>query len=137
MRISTKGRYALRLMIYLANKYDNNVFVSLKEISKEENISLKYLEKIIGLFNKKDYFITSRGVDGGYKLANNPSEYKIGDIIRTAEGDIAPVSCVHEEYECPNKNKCNQFILWKELDDVVNNFLDSKTLADYMERKDI
>lgn len=135
MKISTKGRYAFRLMINLANKYKEDRYVSLKEISDEEGISLKYLEKIIGLFNKKDYFITSRGVDGGYKLASNPVNYKIGDIIRTAEGDIAPTLCVHDDFKCPNKDKCNRVVLWKELDDVVNTFLDSKTLADYMEKR--
>lgn len=132
MKVSTKGRYAFRLMLNLANKYNTDKYISLTEISNEEGISLKYLEKIISLFNKKDYFITSRGVDGGYKLAYPPSHYTIGDIIRTAEGDVSPTLCVHDDFKCPIKDKCKRLNLWKELDDVINNFLDSKTLEDYM-----
>ena len=135
MKISTRGRYAFRLMLNLASKYKDNEYISLTEISNEEGISLKYLEKIISLFKKKDYFITSRGVDGGYKLAYPPSEYKIGDILRTAEGDMAPVSCLHDDFKCPIKDKCNRLSLYKDLDEVINNFLDSKTLEDYMEKR--
>jgi len=135
MKVSTKGRYALRLMLNLANKYSTDKFISLTEISNEEGISLKYLEKIISLFNKNDYFITARGVEGGYKLAYDPSHYKIGDIIRTAEGDVSPTLCVHDDYVCPNMKNCKRRNLWKELDDVINEFLDSKTLADYMEKR--
>ena len=132
MKISTKGIYSLKLMLNLANKYHNNKYISLKTIADEENLSLKYLEKIMLTLNKKDYFDTCRGIDGGYKLKYDPSKYSIGDIIKTAEGSIAPVHCVEENYSCPTKMGCSTFKIWKDLDDVINNHLNNKTLADYM-----
>lgn len=133
MKISTKGRYALVIMLDLANAYNTNEYISLKDIANKENLSLKYLEKLMLLLNKKDYFISLRGVDGGYRLKYSPSHYVIGDILRTVEGDIAITDCI--SHECLKHHQCRTFPLWKELNDVINNYLDSKTLKDYMERK--
>ena len=133
MKISTKGRYALKIMLNLAKKYKDDSFVSLKEIADEENISLKYLEKIMPNLSKKGFFISLRGSVGGYKLAHEPHEYKIGDILRAAEGDMSPVSCVSDGFTCPVKKKCKTFYLWRDLNNVINDFLDSKTLDEYME----
>ena len=133
MKISTKGRYALVIMLNLANKYDTNEYVSLSDIANKEKLSLKYLEKLMLILNKKDYFISSRGVDGGYKLKYDPSHYKIGDILRCAEGDIAVTDCV--THVCLNHHNCKTYPLWMELNNVINDFLDSKTLKDYMEVK--
>lgn len=130
MRISTKGRYGLAIMTYLAKEYESDRYVTLKEISEYENISLKYLEKIMNNLKKKDYFITSRGGNGGYKLAYSPDKYIIGDIIRASEEQIDVVPCINEE--CSRSNKCSTFPLWKELNDLINDYLDSKTLADYI-----
>lgn len=131
MKISTKGRYALSMMLYLAREYDTNRFISLNEISKQENISLKYLEKIILNLKKAEFFITLKGKDGGYKLKRKPSEYSIGEIIRAAEGNLEVISCVGDN-KCPRKTKCKTYPLWKGLNDEINDYLDSKLLSDYI-----
>lgn len=131
MKISTRGRYALIIMLDLAKEYDKDTFVSLKEIAFKENMSLKYLEKLMLSLNKADYFISSRGEKGGYKLKYEPSHYKIGDILRLAEGSLDVTDCVSNG-GCPNKHHCATFPLWKELNDLISDYLDSKTLADYI-----
>lgn len=135
MRISTKGRYALTIMLNLALNYESGRYVPLKEISNNENISFKYLEKIMLDLNKKDYFDISRGINGGYKLKKDPKEYIIGDILRASKEEIEPVTCISNV--CDMKNNCKTFPIWKDLNNVVNNFLDNKTLADYIERSNI
>ena len=95
-------------------------------------MSLKYLEKLMLTLNKADYFETSRGKDGGYKLKYAPENYKIGDILRLAEGNMDITDCVSGENECINKHHCKTFPLWKELNDLISDYLDSKTLADYI-----
>lgn len=132
MKISTKGRYALSIMAYLAKNYDEDRYVTLKEISENEKISLKYLEKIISLLNKDNYLISLRGSEGGYKLAKAPKEYTLYDIISSAEGNIAITSCVDAKFICSKREKCRSFKLWNELNQVIIDFLDSKTLEDYM-----
>ncbi len=131
MKISTKGRHAFTVMLYLAKNYKNDTYLSLSEIAKKEDISLKYLEKVMLNFKKTDYLISSRGTDGGYKLRYEPKHYTIGEILRIAEGDIAVVSCVNEGV-CHKKNSCMTIPLWIELNDLINNYLDSKTLEDYI-----
>ena len=133
MKISTKGRYALVIMLDLAEVYKSNEYISLKDIANKENMSLKYLEKLMLILNKEDYFISSKGSNGGYKLKYDPSHYKIGDILRCAEGSLDVTDCV--SHACINHHHCKTYPLWKELNDVINNYLDSKTLLDYMERK--
>ena len=132
MKISTKGRYALVIMLDLAKEYDKDKFLSLKEIADTENMSLKYLEKLMLILNKANYFETSRGKDGGYKLKYHPKDYKIGDILRVAEGNMNVTDCVSKGHTCPNSHKCQTFPLWVELNNVINDYLDSKTLADYI-----
>lgn len=132
MKISTKGRYALVIMLDLAKEYDKGDFLSLKEIAEKENMSLKYLEKLMLILNKADFFISSRGEKGGYKLKYQPKDYKIGDILRVAEGNIDVTDCVSKEHICPNSHHCQTFPLWMELNNVINDYLDSKTLADYI-----
>lgn len=134
MRISTKGRYALIIMENLANKYHEDRFVRLNEIANEEELSLKYLEKIIPSLNNKDFFITSRGSDGGYKLKREPKDYTILEILEASEGSLAPVECVTSNI-CNRKSMCKSIGMWKELDDTINNFLGNKTLEDLMEVK--
>ena len=90
-------------------------------------------EKKMPNLSKKGFFISLRGSVGGYKLAHEPHEYKIGDILRAAEGDMSPVSCVSDGFTCPVKKKCKTFYLWRDLNNVINDFLDSKTLDEYME----
>lgn len=135
MKITTKGRYAVAIMLELANNYDNGTFLSLKDISDREGISLKYLEKIMIDLKKNVFFITSRGQDGGYKLAHDPSFYKLSDILNAAEKEITPASCVKEDVNCPKKGICKTYPIWKDLNDEITRYLDSKTLRDYMEKR--
>lgn len=129
MKISTRGRYALRIMTDLAINNDDS-FISLKEISSRQQISMKYLEQIISLLNKAGYLDSLHGINGGYKLNRKPSEYRIGDILRIAEGDLTPVFCVHDD--CERKKECKTYNFWKGLDEVITNYVDSKTLEDLL-----
>lgn len=129
MKISTKGRYALRVMIDLALNGDEN-FISLKDIATRQEISNKYLEQIIAMLNKAGYLKTARGNNGGYKLAKKPNEYIIGDILRATEGDLTPIYCLTGEGKCKRKENCKTFSFWKGLDDVINEYVNSRTLED-------
>ena len=129
MRISTKGRYALRIMIDLAMN-DNGKFISLKDIAARQEISSKYLEQIIAMLNKAGFLETARGNTGGYKLARKPSEYIVGDILRATEGDLTPIYCLTEEGECSRKENCKTHSFWKGLDNAINEYVNSKTLED-------
>ena len=128
MIVSTKGRYALRVMIDLAVN-DKGDYVSLKDISNRQEVSLKYLEQIMAMLNKAGYVKSTRGNNGGYRLAKSPEEYKVGDILRKTEGDLAPIACVNGE-ECGKRENCKTFKFWQGLDNVINEYVDSKTLAD-------
>lgn len=130
MKISTKGRYALRVMIDLAVN-DKGDYVSLKDISNRQEVSLKYLEQIMAMLNKAGYVKSTRGNNGGYRLAKSPEEYKVGDILRKTEGDLAPIACVNGE-ECGKRENCKTFKFWQGLDNVINEYVDSKTLADLL-----
>lgn len=127
MKISTRGRYALRVMIDLAINGKEN-YISLKDIANRQEISMKYLEQIVSILNKAGLVDTLRGNNGGYKLNRKPSEYIVGDILRVAEGDLTPVYCVHEE--CSRKKNCKTYSFWKGLDQVISDYVDSKTLED-------
>ena len=132
MKISTKGRYALRVMIDLAIN-NNGKYISLKEISERQEISNKYLEQIISLLNKAGFLETARGNTGGYKLSRLPKEYKVGDILRATEGDLAPIYCLSKDSEeCNRQKNCKTYSFWKGLDEVINNYIDSKTLEDLL-----
>ncbi len=128
--ISTKGRYALRLMIDISS-YSNGNPVTLKDISKRQDISIKYLEQVVSLLVKRGYLISVRGNNGGYLLAKDAKEYTAGDIIRCAEGTLAPVSCLQTDCNvCPRKDICSTIEFWKGFYNVVNNYVDSVTLED-------
>lgn len=131
MKVSTKGRYALRVMIDLAEN-DNGHFISLKDVSKRQNISTKYAEQIVALLNKAGYLKTARGNNGGYKLAKKPEEYTIGDIFRATEGDLAPIMCLSEDGECSQKDECKTLFFWEGLENAINDYIDSVTLADFL-----
>lgn len=129
MKISTKGRYALRVMIDLAINSNGN-YISLKDIAARQEISNKYLEQIIAMLNKAGYLETARGNSGGYRLAKQAKEYRVGDILRATEGDLTPIYCLTEEGECSRKEDCKTHSFWKGLDKVINEYVDSKTLED-------
>lgn len=133
MKISTKGRYALRMMVDLA-EHQNDGYVALKDIAKRQNISKKYLEQIVPLFNKSDVLKTNRGYQGGYMLAKAPDKYTVGDILRLAEGSLAPVACVEQNAaECPRSAECPTLPIWQGLNKVINDYLDNITLQDVID----
>ena len=135
MKISTKGRYALRLLIDLAENQENG-FVSLKDIAERQGISKKYLEQIVALLNRPGVLNTNRGYQGGYRLANKPDEYTVGDILRITEGSLAPVSCLEgDSLECERADMCATLPIWRGLSKVINEYLDSITLQDVLDQK--
>ena len=132
MKISTKGRYALRVMVDIAeNGKDGSVSIS--EISNRQEISNKYLEQIISKLVKANFLKSSRGQTGGYKLVKKPSEYRVGDILRVSEGNLSPLKCLHD-YKCLRQEKCLTFDFWEGLDKVINNYADSVTLEDLLKK---
>ena len=136
MKISTKGRYALRVMIDLA-LHDTGEYIALKDISERQGITVKYLEQIVTVLNKAGYLRSMRGNNGGHRLARKPYEYRIGDILRTMEGDLTPVECLSEGSDtvnCPNAEDCLTLSFWRGLDKVVNDYVDSVTLQDLVDQ---
>ena len=133
MKISTKGRYALRIMIDLAMHLDKGP-IRVKDIAARQNISEKYLEQIIALFNKAGYVKSVRGAQGGYLLAKAPEEYTAGMILRLAEGSIAPVACIDGDADtCEKKGACVSAMLWQKMNDAVNEVVDHTTLQDLVD----
>lgn len=132
MIVSTKGRYALRVLLDLAEQ-DSEARIPLKEIAERQNISQKYIEAIMTLLSKHKLVDAMHGKGGGYKLNRKPSEYVIGDILRLTEGSLSPVVCLEKGAEpCPRKNICKTLPLWTKLDELVEGYLDSVTLADLL-----
>ena len=130
MLISTRGRYALRVLIDLAEHTDSS-YVPMKDIAERQGISLKYLERIIPVLSKNGIVEGLQGKGGGYRLIKLPEECKIGDILRLTEGDLAPVACLECGAEpCERAFECRTYPLWVEFDRLVNEFFNSKTLAD-------
>lgn len=134
MMISTKGRYALRVMIDLAQNGDEK-YISLKDVAKRQDISMKYLEMIVSILNKGHMVKSLRGKSGGYKLAKLPSEYNICEILELTEGTLAPVVCLEENAEiCERAEDCITLPLWQKLDNVINEYLSSVTLEDVINK---
>lgn len=136
MKISTKGRYALRMLLDLA-EHQNGGFIALKDIAQRQDISKKYLEQIIPVFNKSGILITTRGSQGGYRLAKSPDKYTVGEILRLTEGSLAPVSCVEQEGNaaCSQSADCFMLPIWQGLYKVINEYLDSMTLQDILDQQ--
>ncbi len=133
MKISTRGRYALRLMIELAMNQEGSP-VRIKDVATRQSISAKYLEQIVSVLVKARYVRSIRGPQGGYHLVKKPEEYRVGDIIRLIEGDMSPVSCLEDaENNCPRQAGCVTLRIWKELDDAMRGVLDKYTLADLVQ----
>ncbi len=129
MKISTKGRYALRVMIDIAINSNGN-YITIKEIAKRQDITNKYLEQIVSLLNKAGFLDSARGNAGGYKLTKQPKEYVIGDILRATEGDLTPIYCLTQEGRCSRKHDCKTYSFWNGLDNVITEYVNSKTLED-------
>lgn len=134
MLISTKGRYALRVMIDLA-EHQSDGFIPLKVIAARQEISEKYLESIIKLLVKDKLLNGLRGKGGGYQLTKAPEQYTVGSILRITEDSMAPVSCLEPDAAaCPHASQCRTLSLWQGLNRVINDYLDNVTLADLMRK---
>ncbi len=135
MLISTKGRYALRMLVDLA-EHQNDGYVALKDIAKRQGISKKYLEQIVPLLNKSDILRTNRGFNGGYRLAKSPDKYTVGDILRITEGSLSPVACLENDpIQCQRSSQCVTLPVWKGLYRVINEYLDGITLQDMLDQQ--
>lgn len=133
--ITTRGRYALRMMVDLAEHQEGG-FVSLKEIAKRQDISRKYLEQIIPMLNRASLLQTSRGSGGGYKLIKAPKYYTVGEILRAAEGSMAPVSCLEGETNtCPRCAQCSTLFVWQGLKELEEDYLNGITLQDIIDKQ--
>jgi len=133
MLVTTKGRYAMRLMIYIANHPERKV--TLREASEEEGISLKYLEQLAHELVSHELLTSSRGHGGGYRLARDASEILAGDILRAVEGTTAPVSCAALEEGgtgCPRESICSTVAFWSGLDQIIESYVDGTTLASFV-----
>ena len=125
MRISTKGRYALRLMLDLGTNCSGDP-IRLKDVARRQGISEKYLEQIISVLNKAGFVRSIRGPQGGYVLSKRPEEYTVGMILRLTEGSLSPVACLGQgESECPRANECPTLPMWRKLETLLNGFSDS------------
>jgi len=132
MKISTKGRYALRMMLDLALN-NTGEFIKIKNISERQEISEKYLEQIVTILSRAGYVKSVRGAQGGYRLAKTPEEYTVGMILRLTEGSLAPVVCVEDDTECNRIDDCVTIEVWKQLDKAIKNVVDNITLADLLD----
>lgn len=132
MLISTKGRYALRVMIDLA-EHQSEAYVPLKETAKRQEISEKYLEGIIKILVKEKMLTGLRGKGGGYRLTKAPAQYTVGSILRLTETSLAPVSCLEKDQPaCPRMSDCRTLSMWQGLDKLISDYLDGITIADLM-----
>lgn len=133
MKISTKGRYAVRVMLDLAMN-NTGECIKVKEIASRQSLSEKYLEQIIAILNKAGYVKSVRGAQGGYRLAKDPKEYTVGMILRLTEGSLAPVACL-DAGECERCDTCETLEVWNELYQAVNQVVDNVTIADLVEKR--
>ena len=135
MKISTKGRYALRMMADLAQNGGGDC-VSLKEIAERQGVSKKYLELIVSSFHGSGLLVTERGFQGGYRLAKAPEQITVGEILRATEGSLAPVPCLgNDPPGCERRGECPTLFIWQELDRRIGEYLDSVTLQDISDRQ--
>ena len=134
MKISTKGRYALQMLLDLAENR-NKGFIALKEIAERQKISKQYLEQIVTIINNSKILRANRGKQGGYMLAKEPSEITVGHILRITEGNISSIACLENDVNnCKKAEDCKTLYIWKGLNKVIADFLDSVTLQDILDR---
>lgn len=136
MKISTKGRYALRVMIDLAENYTGD-YIPLKDIAKRQDISEKYSENIISLLTKSGLVVGLRGKGGGYKLTKSPLEYTVGSILKTTEGSLAPVACLESPHNtCERAESCKTLPMWEGLYKLIDDYFEGITLSDLITSED-
>lgn len=132
MIVSTRGRYALRVLVDMA-EHSQDERVPLKEIAERQQISQKYIESIMTLLSKNGFVDGIHGKGGGYKLNRKPNEYVVGEILRLTEGTLAPVACLElGSPKCEKEKNCRTVSMWRKLDELIENYLDSVTIADLM-----
>lgn len=130
--ISTRGRYAIRVMLDLAENQGDG-YVPMKDVALRQNLSLKYLEQILPMLKQSKMVVGIHGKGGGYRLTKEPDKYLIGDILKATEKELAPVTCLSEgAATCPQRKSCKTIGFWEGLNDVINEYLNSKTLADLL-----
>ena len=136
MRISTKGRYALRVLLDLA-RHQGDGYIPLKAVAERENISKQYLDQIMIILNRTDYLKSTRGARGGYRLAKTPDKYRLGDILRLTEGSIAPLACLENNGEdCSRSSDCAARCVWQGLGQLIADYLDRTTLQSILDQYD-
>ena len=134
MKISTKGRYALRIMIDLA-QHPGEDAVSLRDIAERQEVSAKYLELIVSVLNKAGFVNSTRGKSGGYRLSRKPEEYTVGSILMLTEGSLSPVACLeNRRCTCSRATRCETLPLWLHLDHLIDDYLESVTLRDLVDQ---
>ncbi len=134
MIISTRGRYALRVMIDLAEN-GNGQYIAMKKIADRQGVSLKYLERILPVLTQNGIVEGIHGKGGGYRLTKKPEEYRVGDILRLTEGNLVPVSCLEDGAPiCERANECRTLPMWKELNKLVNDYFDNVRLSDLLKK---
>lgn len=129
MIVSTRGRYALRMLIDMA-QHDGEEYITLKDVASRQQISEKYLESIISLLSKNGIVEGLRGKGGGYKLTRRPDEYTVGEIVRITDGELVPVSCLESGDKCARKEACPTRPMWEKLGEMIGTYLDSIKLSD-------
>lgn len=135
MKISTKGRYALRMLLDLA-EHRADGYIALRDIATRQQISKKYLEQIVPILNRSDVLLSNRGFQGGYCLAREPKTYTVGEILRLTEGGLAPVACLEQNpIACERAEVCKTLPVWKGLYQVINEYLDGITLQDLLDQQ--
>lgn len=135
MMISTRGRYALRVMLDLAQNQSDG-YIPMKDVAKRQELSLKYIERIMPVLSKNKLVEGVHGKGGGYRLSYKPQDYKVGDILRLAEGDLAPVACLGcDAKPCERAQNCPTLPMWTQFHRMVNNYFDGITLADLMKTR--
>lgn len=133
MKISTKGRYSLRILLDLA-RHAGHGYISLKDVAARQNISRKYLDQIMIILNRTDYLKSARGSQGGYKLAKAPNKYRLSDILRLTEGSIAPLTCLENSDDCVRSGRCASQCVWLGLEKAMVDYLDNVTLQSILDK---
>lgn len=134
MKVSTRGRYALKIMLDLA--MNEGEYMSLKGIADRQGVSAKYLEQMITMLMSAKMIKSTRGKSGGYKLSKPPSEYTVGEILRATEGSLAPISCVEDSpNQCTESCRCPTLFFWEGLNKVINEYIDGTTLEDVVNQE--
>ena len=136
MKISTKGRYALRMLIDLA-QHQGEGYIALKDIAARQGISKKYLEQIVPVLNNSGMLMANRGFQGGYRLAGSPKDYSVAMILRFTEGSLAPIACLEcEPAGCERRDNCSTIAMWEGLYKVINDYLENITLQDLLDKEE-